>query len=552
MSSAYKQFRSKSISRRQFIRAAGIMTVATAVEACTPTVATNVPGGTTPTSVAAVPTAAPAVAKAKQDVIMGIGSDVVTVDSRVTVGAQALSQMSHVIEPMMWPDNSGTPVSILASSWQPTEDGTGWRFKLRPNIEFHNGEMLNAECVKYTIESTVDKANEWVHADPRTNMSIIKEVKVEDDLTVVLVTGNPNRALPIKIYERHILPAVYAAQQGKAFGQQPIGTGHYKFVEHTAGSHLRLEANREYHGFWDGPTKNDTLTFRFLTETATRIAALEAGEVHLIDNLPPDSVERIRNNSKLQVFTTPSARIDGMMFNCGRAPFDNLKARLAVAHAIDKETIVSTIMGGMTSVAEAPFPPGTLGTVGETFPPYAYDPAKAKQYFSEAGLTKGTKIKVGGPAGRYLNDKQVTSAVAGMLSEVGFDPELEQLEWGTYWSKASTGSGYYDLFYAGWATRGYDPADFLIVYTGWDQDGAGVTRFKEKKEQVAELFTKANATMVQEEVVKHYTELAHLLWDNIPVLHLFYEPSVFGASKSLKNWSPRRDGMVYLWNASLE
>jgi peptide/nickel transport system substrate-binding protein len=542
MSSKRKTKAPKGITRRQFLKVAGAASAGFVLGACVPS-ETAAP--------VATPTEAPTVIKPRQDIIMGIGSDVTIMDSRIMVGAQAMNQQFHVIEQMLYPDNEGKQTGILASEWEPVTAPPGWRFKLRPGITFHNGEPFDAQSVKYTIESILDPANEsWVHSDPRSRLSSIKEVRVEDDLTVALLTETLNRSLPIQLYLTPMLPPKYAAAQGKEFGVNPIGTGHYKFVEYRPGEHLVLEANREYHGYWDGPAKNDTVTFRFLPETATRLSALEAGEVHLIDGLSPDAIERVREHPDLDVLSTPSNRINGMFFHCGREPFNNVKARLAVAYAIDREALVQEVMGGLTEVAGEPFSAGTLGVVGESFAPYAYDLGRARQYFAEAGLGKGAKIKIGGPVGRYMNDKQVTTAVASMVAEVGFEPEIEQLEWGTYWTKAAQ-EGEYDMFYVGWATRGYDPADFNIIYTGWGDDNAGITHFVEQNARVVELYDLANGTLSQQEAEGYYKELSHLLWDNVPVAQMFYEPNVVGINRKLKGWFPRHDTDIYLWTASL-
>lgn len=488
--------------------------------------------------------------RGKQDIIMGIGTDVKVMDLRIVMGGQAEIQILHVQEPLTYPNNEGKQVGILTSAWQPVSNPPGWRFKLRPGIKFQNGEPFNARSVKYTVDSYIDSANrDWVHPDPRTVLGIVKGVQIEDDLTVFIVTKTFYRALPIALNLRPMLPPKYGAEKGKEFGVSPYGTGHYRFSEYRPGSHLYLEADANYHGHWEGPAKNATLTFRFLKETATRVAALEAGEVHLIDNFPPDAVDRVRSNPNLAVLSTASTRINGMFFHCNRKPFNDLKARLAVVHAIDNEAIVKGVMGGLTEVAKAPFPPGTLGTGGETFRPLPFDLKKARQYFSEAGLTTGTKIKVGGPVGRYVNDKQVVTAVAGMIAEVGFDPQIEQLEFGTYWPKVSKGE--YDMFYVGWAGRGYDPIEWRQIYTGWSEDNAGATHFVEHNKRVVELYELANKTLSQQEAESHYKELSRILWDNQPVAYMFYEPNMVGVSRKLKGWTPRHDTYTFLWSAYL-
>lgn len=495
--------------------------------------------------------AAPAVVKASRDLAVGIGTDVVIMDTRIQQPDLAKSQAFHVMEPLFYPDNDGKMMGILLSAWEPLTNPPGWRFRVRPGVKFHNGEPFDAYSIKYTIDSILDTANKsWVHPDPRTRLATVQVVKVEDPLTALVLTKGFSRTFPLSTLPNPMLPPRYGADKGKLLGIQPVGTGHYKFVEYRSKSHLRLEANPDYHGHWDGPARNAGLTFRYLAENATRVAALEAGEVQVIDSFPPDAVERVKRNPKLDVLSTSTTRINGMNFHCGRPPFNNLKARLAVMHAIDREAIVKKILGGMADVATAPFPPGTLGVVGESFKPYSFDPKKAKQYFAEAGLSNGTKIKVGGPVGRYINDKQIVTAVAGMLAEVGFAPEIEQLEFGTYWPKVT--KGYYDLFYAGWATRGYDPMDFQKTFTGFSEDNAGITHFVEHNKRVTDLYDRIDSTASLREAERSSRELAHLLWDNVPIANMFYEPNIAGISKSVKGWRPRRDTMVFMWSAQVE
>ena len=535
--------RGNGLTRREFLRAAGV----TSAGLCLAGWGAETSGATAE-SIKSSAFPVPALKSERQDIVIGIGSDVHSVDLRVTMGGQNESQIMHVLEPLHFPAADGASTGILAESWEPLSDRAGWRFHLRPGITFQNGEPMNAEAVKYSFDSVISE--DWVHPDPKALFAPIQDIQIVDDLTVDILTDTFHRSLPSIFTLRGIVPPVYGAEMGSEFGQHPYGTGHYKFVEYSGGQHLLLEADRDYAGTYGGVAQNDTLEFRYFNENATRVAALEAGEVHLIDNLPPDVVGRIQENPDLEVLSVGSNRVNGAFMNCGREPFNNLNARLAVAHAIDKQAIVDAIMGGLTTVVDqGPFSPGTLGQVGESFAPFDYDLAKAKQYFKDAGLTNGTKIKVGGPIGRYTNDKQVMTAVASMLAEVGFDPELEQLEWGSYWAKASEGE--YDLFYVGWVSRNLDIAEFKQVYMGWGDDNAGLTHFVEQNDRILELWETANSSMDMAEVEGRLKELSHLVWDNVAVAQIMYEPSIYGASKSFKGWTPRPDTYMFFWDAYL-
>ncbi len=523
-----------NLSRREFLGAMGAAAVTAAA-------------GTAVGSAAAPG----AVGRAPKKLIVGTGTDVAVVDARIAQSDSAKSQMTHVLEQMLWPDDSGKAQPILISAWKPVLNPPGWRFRLRSGITFHNGEPWDGESLKYSIESILDDANTgWVNSDPRTRLSMVTGVKLEDRLTVLVQTKAFSRVLPLSLYRTFMLPPRYGAAKSEDFGNAPVGTGHYKFVEYRSKSHLRLEPYPAYHGFWDGPAKNGGVTFRFLSENATRVAALEAGEVHMIDNLPPDMVNRIKSNRTLDVLVVPTSRLMGLNFHNGRPPFNSLKARLAAAHAIDKAAIVKTIMNGMTIVGDMPMASGTLGVQGETFKPYEYDSTKAKQYFTEAGLTNGAKIKMGGSIGRYINDKQVVTALASMLADVGFAPEIEQTEMSVYWPKVSSGA--YDCFYAGYGTPAYDPDDLKAIYTGVGPDNAGYTHLVEHNKRVLELYQLMDQTADQAKAAQHAREFAHLLWDSVPIVQLFYEPNIVGVSKQVKGWKPRRDTMLYVWSAALE
>jgi peptide/nickel transport system substrate-binding protein len=295
----YRETRARKFSRREFLALAGASTVGM--------------GAAIPAVGRAAATAAPAVGgRAQKELVVGTGTDVTVVDARIAQSDSAKSQMTHVLEQMCWPDDSGKAQPILVTAWEPVTNPPGWRFRLRPNIRFHNGEAWDGASLKYSIESILDDANKsWVNSDPRTRLSMVVNVKIEDPLTVFVQTKSFSRVLPLSLYRTFMLPARYGAEKGRDFGNAPIGTGHYKFVEYRSKSHLRLERNPTYHGFWDGPPRNSGITFKFLSENATRVAALEAGEVHVIDNLPPDMVNRLKNNPNLAQEQPEPRRVGG-------------------------------------------------------------------------------------------------------------------------------------------------------------------------------------------------------------------------------------------------
>jgi peptide/nickel transport system substrate-binding protein len=253
--------------------------------------------------------------------------------------------------------------------------------------------------------------------------------------TVVINTDTFSRAFLTNLVQVSIVPAAVARPQAEKFAQNPIGTGPYRFVEYQSGQHLTLQANDQH---WRAAPRARQLTFRMLAENATRMAALESGEVMLADNVPPDATARLKARPELDVAVQTTTRFMHLQMVESHPPFDNPKVRLAFNHAIDKQGIWKSIIGGLGAIQTAPWPSNMLG-FNDQLQPFAYDPDKAKQLLSEAGVTK-LAIKYGGPSGRYLNDKLVSEAIITQLGKVGVQADPDIREFGSFLQNVAIGS----------------------------------------------------------------------------------------------------------------
>jgi peptide/nickel transport system substrate-binding protein len=457
-------------------------------------------------------------------------------DARITQPIAATYQLMHVTEPLVHRDNDMNTVGWLAESWEPDE--RGWRFFLRKGVKFHNGEDFDAESVKYTIESFADPDLTWVNPQSRSYVDVISEVVIEDPHTVLLVTDRFSRALVSNLSAVTMLPPAYASEMGEQFGTSPVGTGRYRFVEYVAGSHAVLEANADH---WDQPPLNAGLEIRYLTENATRLAALETGEVLLINNVPPDSVGRLEGNGDLVVVTIPTNRLMQIHMQYDQGVFADKLVRHALNHAINKEAIASSIMGGLGEVARNPWHPSMLGT-NDGLPQYEYDPERARQLLAEAGHPNGVDVAFGSPANRYLQDKLVAEAIAQQIAEAGFNATLDAREWGSFWQ--SHNERQYDMALLGYSTPTFDPA--------WaSQWFATQSLIGFENPQVQELFAQADATDDLEEADRLYQEAQAIIWDDGPFAFLYFQPTISAHSTTLTGWAPRPDEYDFYWNAEI-
>ena len=473
-----------------------------------------------------------------EQLVVGISTDPVILDTRQSQNTTGVSQIDHILEPLalLNPDN-GKLVGVLAESWEPTSGG--WRLHLRHGVKFHNGQELTAEDVKYTLDSIVDPANvKWVQPTIRGKMQRLVSVQVQDRYTCTLDTGGFSRAFLSTLTQLGIVPAS-AAAQGASFAQHPIGTGPYRYVEFVSGSHLTVEANPDY---WQkGLPKTRRLTFRILPENQTRLAALESGEVSYIDNVPPDAIARIKGRADLDVMTETTSRFMHIQLLNDHKPFDNRNVRLAVNYAIDKYGIWRGIMGGLGEITTAPWPSSMLG-FNNQLKPFPYDPSRAKRLLDEAGVSS-VHIKYGGPDGRYLNDKQVSEAVITQLQAVGITADVDIREFGAFFQNVFAHK--YDAFLLGYSYAGLDPDNAREFWSS----KSSLADYKNP--DVDRLFAQGDATSNLTEAADIYRRLAAIVWNDVPYAWMYYQPNISGVSRRLRGWAPRKDELIYFTGAWL-
>ena len=464
------------------------------------------------------------------------GADPSTLDPRKTWVAQGYSINAHVFEPLVFraeKDGKVELVPLLAESWErisPTEI----RFKIRKGVKFHNGETLDAAAAAHTITTIQDE--KFI-----TNLKLwvrdIESVEVTAPYEMVIKTKKKTRGLLNQLAQVSIVAP--EASKAPDFERKPIGTGPYKIVSYVPNGQVVIEKNPDY---WGKAGEADKITFRIMPETSTRLAALEAGEVHIAENLPPDKLDTLRANKELKVVYTPTLRVNYLTMNFRNPLMAKRKFRQAISLAIDRQGIVDHLLGGTTKVANSISPPGTMG-YDASLPVYAYDPERAKALLKEVGY-KGEVIKLGGPMGRYSMDKQVTEAIGGMLRAVGINTVVETLAFSSYSPKHY--DGFYDLSFIGrtdftisphkhWSAFFYSPSA-INKYANAEMDRIIAAASVELDDgKAAELFKQGQALQRRE------------FGGALP---LYYEPQLIGLRANVEGFVPRLD--EYIINSTVK
>jgi peptide/nickel transport system substrate-binding protein len=319
----------------------------------------------------------------------------------------------------------------LATAWKQLDPRT-WRFELRKGVTFHNGEPFNAEAVKFSIEQYVRLdppylyISNWTPAWPPT-------VEVESDHAVLIKTPEPLPNMTRVLPRIGMLPP--KATLDPKFANAPIGTGPFKFAEWQKGKKLTLAANPDY---WDGAPQVSQLNFITIEDSAARMAALQAGEVDLIWNVPIDRLDEVSRDYRL--IQAKNSLVNNMIAFNARAkasPIADRRVRQALTYAFDGQSVIEALLNGSAVQGRGPTPSLALGAYnGDGYP--ARNVEKAKALLKDAGFAKGFTLSLIAQPASFTNLSSIVEVLQAQLAEVGVTVNYEELDQGQMNERAET------------------------------------------------------------------------------------------------------------------
>ncbi|MDR7481469.1 MAG: ABC transporter substrate-binding protein [Armatimonadota bacterium] len=403
---------------------------------------------------------APANFAQSRQLVLATSGDAETMDPVLTAISTTGSIQNHVLEGLVSYDPDGKLLPALAESWRAVDNLT-WEFKLRRGVRFHNGEPFNAEAVRFNI----DRAQNHPKSLVKVYVSLIKEVRAVDDATVRIVTSAPSPDLPQNLESIEMLPPRYVREAGdEGVGKRAVGTGPYRFVEWVRDERIVLEANPTY---WGPKPQAQRVIIRPIPEGATRVAALLAGEVDVIEGVPIPDIPRVARTRGFKVLRKQGPRLIFIAMDTHRErggphpqfspglpagqpnPFRDVRVRQAIYHAINTKEIVEQVMQGAATPAEQILPPFMFGYNPRVRRPI-YDPSRAKRLLAEAGYPNGFTVRLDVTTDRYVNDREVGLAVVGMLRRVGIDAQLNGMPRAIYFPRMRAFDTSFQM--SGWLT----------------------------------------------------------------------------------------------------
>lgn len=490
-----------------------------------------------------------------QTLVFGRGGDSVSLDPAIVTDGESFKVTENIFETLLNFGEQDTTVNPgLAKEWEVSEDGLTYTFHLQEGVKFHDGTDFNAEAVVKNVERWKGGAEEkfyYFHSMFKSEgEDIIKSVEAVDDYTVVFTLSRPQAPFlkNIAMSPFGIASPTAFESAGDAFGDNPVGTGPFKFVEWKRNDSITVEKNEDY--WQEGLPKLDKIIFRSIPDNSARLNALTTGEIDLADGINPSDAATVESNAELQLIERPSMNIGYLGLTTTRKPFDNALVRQAVNYAIDKQAIVDAFFQGRAEVAVNPMPSSISG-YNEEIEGYPYDPEKAKELLAEAGYD-GEEIELWAmPVPRpYMPDGQkVAEAIQKNLADVGIPSRIVTFEWATYLEKAKNGEA--DAFLLGWTGDNGDADNFL--YTLLDKDTIGSNNYTYySNEEVHELLISAQSETNEEKRNELYKQAQAIIHEDAPWVPLAHSTPLLAAKKGVTDYFPHPTGSESLINVSIQ
>lgn len=471
-----------------------------------------------------------------KEIRVALEADIAALDPRNASSTVTAGMMSHIFSKLVSSDASMKPAPDLAESWEQLDELT-WQFHLRKDVTFHDGSPFTAEDVVFTLDS-IASDNTWkLYSD----FSFLKATVV-DDYTVNITTEEPYPGILLRLNYVHIIPKAYTEQVGnEAFAKAPIGTGPYKFAEWSKDEHVILEA---YDGYFGGKPSIDKITFNIIPEVASRIAALEAGEVMFSAGIPSVEMERLNALDTINVVAHPASRVTYLSFNhLVDSPIQNLKVRQAICHAVDFDKLINGVLDGYASPLASMACPEYDG-YDAAIKGFDYNPELSKQLLAEAGYPDGFAVQAS-YSQSSADGSDVMQFIAAQLGEVGIKVEL--LEQDSAQQREMIGAGTVAPLYLNALGGPYANIDLLTKLAFC----TGERYSTYTNPEFDALRQKASVTVDQTERDALNSQIQQFILDDAAALILYQPSTIYAYNTKLLNWEPRADEMKLFFNCDL-
>ena len=453
----------------------------------------------------------------------GVASAPLNLDPRFASDAMSVRLNRLFYQRLVEMDASSMPTPAIAD-WQVVTP-SHYRFRLNARSgEFPDGTKLDAHDVVATYRFALEPAN----ASPlRTAIAMIERVVALDEQTIDFYLSRPDPLFPAHL-DLDILPARLLAEN-HSFDQQPLGSGRFLYLDRPEPGRLVIQRRRDAQRFEIIEVKNPTV----------RVLKLLRGEIDLLQNdLSPELLEYLRAKSNLHISQTAGSNFTYIGFNLLDPAVGDLRVRQAIAHAIDRQSIIEKVMRGAAREAETLFPPEHWAAEDE-LTPYAFDPDRARRLLREAGYGPDNPLMLVYKTSSDPFRIRLATIIQSQLSDVGIQVDLRSYDWGTFFGDIKAGNfQFYSLSWVGVRT----PDSFRYLFASDALPPAGANRGRYRNGRVDSLIEQAEQAGTLGAQAVLYREVETLLHQDLPYVPLWFEDQYAVLGSAVEGYHVSPDG----------
>ncbi|HEY0117650.1 MAG TPA: ABC transporter substrate-binding protein [Cellulomonas sp.] len=467
------------------------------------------------------------------------GDSVSNLDPYAGGNTTTATLLFHLFDALTSTDDEGVVHGELAESYEAVDDTT-WELKLRQGVVFHDGEPFDADAVEYSIDRLLDPEKAFTNA---ADFQFISDVEVVDEYTVRIHTDAPFAGFPLRMIYLPMVPPDYIEEHGdEYFNEHPVGTGPFSFVEWVKDDRIVLQANEDY---WGGAPEIDELIYRTIPDPASRIAALQAGEVDLISSVPTSQLASLGQLDGIETVASPTTRAMYVGMNINRdAIAQDKDFRQALNYAVDVDTIIDTVLQGNGTRLATLVTPELFG-YDDSIEPYPYDPDQAEKLLAESAYA-GEEIRLSVSPGSFVNGKEVAEAIAGYLRDVGVDVVVQDVE-NTVMSSSLKDGSVSTLYFHG-VGGPYASAEL----TSRIRFGTGQRSSAYSNPELDALIAAGAQELDEAAAEQIWSQMQELEKEEAPAIWLYQQYGTYAYSSDLVDWKPRLDELILFEGARLE
>lgn len=474
------------------------------------------------------------------ELIIAVETPPLTFDPRGPTNAVTARIQQLLFNTLVQKDDRFEIVPELAERWEVAGDGRTYTFHLRRGVRFHDGRELTARDVVYTFETLLAPDFD---SPKRAALSKLERVEAVDAHTVVFHCREPYRGLLVDLIAIGIIPE----GSGASIATHPVGTGPFRFESYRENQEIRL---LRFPDAFQGMPRIERLTVKIVRDPTTLALELQGGTVHFALNaqLSPDFVAEQQRAGPLKVIVTEGAALEYLGVNTTDPILKDRRVRQALAWAIDRRTIIQTLLRNQATPASSVLPP-THWAYSARVRRYDYDPQRSRRLLDEAGFRDPDGP---GPRPRFRltlktssaeQPRKIATVIQENLRQVGIELELQSFEFQTLLNDINTGNyqlfflrqvganQFTDIFKAAFGSRSI-PGDRTIPES---QRTGFLNRARYRNPELDRLIAEAEASPDRSEQIARYARIQEILADDLPWIYLWYPANVAVMNPSVGN-----------------